>query len=351
MPTDISSNAVTNCVSYLKSPFNKRGGPLTASEPWDRDFRNLAARAAKFSARARAQDWLRCWMITASSWRFFIRPSLGNVSRVREPDYAVALCEAYNDYVYDHYVKVSDRLKPIAIIPPQDPERAAIELRRAVKQLGYRAAVVRTTGLRLPLGHRFYDPIYREAESLNCAIAVHGTNGGDELASGAFETFTEVHMVSFPVGIFVQFSNMIFQGVPERFPKLRLAFLEIGCSWLPYWLDRMDEHWEKRGKIETPLLTQRPSDCVRQRPIFFSLESEEAFLPETFRYVGDDHFVYATDIPHWDSEFPENLQKMQKRQDLHRPTKNKLLVRKRRGALRDLIGLRLRSRVRESLRT
>ena len=86
----------------------------------------------------------------------------------------------------------------------------------------------------------------------------------------------------FPVGIFVQFSNMIFQGVPERFPKLRLAFLEIGCTWLPYWLDRMDEHWEKRGKIETPLLTQRPSDCVRQRPIFFSFESEEKLLPETF---------------------------------------------------------------------
>ena len=165
----------------------------------------------------------------------------------------------------------------------------------------------------------------REAESLDCAIAVHGTNGGDELASGAFETFTEVHMVSFPVGIFVQFSNMIFQGVPERFPKLRLAFLEIGCTWLPYWLDRMDEHWEKRGKIETPLLTQRPSDCVRQRPIFFSLESEEALLAETFRYVGDDHFLYATDIPHWDSEFPENLQKIQKRKDLSAETKNKLL--------------------------
>ena len=120
---------------------------------------------------------------------FLYPTSMGNVSRVREPDYAVALCEAYNDYVYDHYVKVSERLKPIAIIPPQDPERAVIELRRAVKQLGYRAAVVRTTGLRLPLGHRFYDPIYREAESLDCAIAVHGTNGGDELASGGIRDF------------------------------------------------------------------------------------------------------------------------------------------------------------------
>ena len=152
---------------------------------------------------------------------------------------------------------------------------------------------------------------------------MHGTNGGDELASGAFETFTEVHTVSFPVGIFVQFSNMIFQGVPERFRKLRLAFLDVRCTWLPYWLDRMDEHWA-RAKSNTAF-DPASSDCVRQSTIFFSLVSEDAFLPETFRYVGDDHFLYATDIPHWDSEFPENLQKIQKRQDLTDETKNKLL--------------------------
>jgi hypothetical protein len=58
--------------------------------------------------------------------------------------------------------------------------------------------------------------------------------------------------------MFVQFSNMIYQGVPARFPKLRLAFLEIGSTWLPYWLDRMDEHWEKRGALETPSAQAAP---------------------------------------------------------------------------------------------
>jgi uncharacterized protein len=145
---------------------------------------------------------------------------------------------------------------------------------------------------------------------------VHGTNGAEELASGSFETFTEVHTVSFPVEMFVQFSSIIYQGVPARFPKLRLAFLEIGSTSLPYWLDRMDEHWEKRGKIETPALKQRPRDCMREHAIFFSLEAEESLLPETFRYVGENHFVYATDIPHWDCEFPGNLRETQTRNDL-----------------------------------
>jgi predicted TIM-barrel fold metal-dependent hydrolase len=311
---------------YLKAPYDKRGGPLTASEPWDRDLRQtLPIQQEIFPRLPLAEDWLRIMDRYRIDLAFLYPTAMGNISRVREPDYAVALSEAYNNYVYDHYAKASPRLKPIGIIAPQDPERASMELKRSVEELGYRAAVVRTTGLRLPLGHRFYDSIYRQAELLDCAIVVHGTNGAEELASGGFETFTEVHTVSFPVGIFVQFSNMIYQGVPERFPKLRLAFLEIGCTWLPYWLDRMNEHWEKRGKIETPLLTERPSECVRKRPIYFSLESGETLLPETFRYLGDEHFVYATDIPHWDSEFPENLHAIQESKDLSEETKKRLL--------------------------
>jgi predicted TIM-barrel fold metal-dependent hydrolase len=81
----------------------------------------------------------------------------------------------------------------------------------------------------------------------------------------------------------------------------------------------------KHGKIETPLLTQRPSACVRERSIYFSLEAEETLLPETFHYIGDEHFVYATDIPHSDTEFQNNLHRIQNRKDLSDETKNKLL--------------------------
>jgi predicted TIM-barrel fold metal-dependent hydrolase len=83
----------------------------------------------------RAEDWLRVMDQHDIELAFLYPTALGNVSRIRESDYAAALCEAYNDYVYDHYAKVSDRLKPIAVIPPQDPERAALELRRAAKHL------------------------------------------------------------------------------------------------------------------------------------------------------------------------------------------------------------------------
>ncbi|MEA2658682.1 MAG: uncharacterized protein QOF64_1278, partial [Candidatus Binatota bacterium] len=136
---------------YLKSPFNKRGGPLTASEPWDRALQQTLPREPHtFPSAPTAKDWLRLLDDHNIEQAFLYPTALGNVSRIREPEYAVALCQAYNDYVHDCYAKISNRLRPVAILPFQDPESAVIELRRAVRDLGCRGAVVRTTGLRLP---------------------------------------------------------------------------------------------------------------------------------------------------------------------------------------------------------
>src|SRR4029434_1055161 len=193
---------------YLKSPFNKRGGPLTASEPWDRGLQQTLPREPQaFPSAPSAPDWLRLLDDHNIEQAFLYPTALGNVSRIREREYAVALCQAYNDYVHDRYAKISNRLRPVAILPFQDAESCVVELPRAARDLCCCGAVVRTTGLRLPLGHKFYDLIYREAENLGCALAVHGTNGAEELASGAFETFTEVHTVSFPAAMFCPYSN------------------------------------------------------------------------------------------------------------------------------------------------
>lgn len=141
---------------YMEAPYNKRGGPLTASEPWDRSlYGKLPANQEEVPPVPTAKDWLRLLDQSEISAAYLYPTSTGNVSRVREVDYAVALCTAYNNYVYDKFAKVSDRLKPIALISPQDPPRAARELRRAVQDLGYRAGVIRTTGLRLPWGTVF----------------------------------------------------------------------------------------------------------------------------------------------------------------------------------------------------
>jgi predicted TIM-barrel fold metal-dependent hydrolase len=90
-------------------------------------------------------------------------------------------------------------------------------------------------------------------------------------------------------------------------------------------LDRLDEHWEKRAEVEMPLLKKKPSEIVRESKLYFSVEPGESQLTHTVDYVGAGHFLYASDIPHWDNEFPHNLHDLQNHKQLSNETKEKIL--------------------------
>ncbi len=183
-------------------------------------------------------------------------------------------------------------------------------------------------GLPFGLGDPIYDPVWAEAQRLGVPICIHGNRQSSaEVGGDRFRTFGEMHAYSFFAGLLLHFTSVIWNAVPLRFPGVKIAFLEVGASWLPYYLDRLDEHWEKRGEFEAPHLTMKPSQLFRQSPIWVSLENEEGLLGATVDYVGDDHFLYASDIPHWDSEFPENLIGVREHPDLSRESKEKILYR------------------------
>jgi predicted TIM-barrel fold metal-dependent hydrolase len=118
---------------------------------------------------------------------------------------------------------------------------------------------------------------------------------------------------------------MVLEGIPERFPQLRLAFLEAGCGWAPYWIERMDEEYGKRGS-EAPLLKKKPSDYVRSGKIYFSCEADECLLPQALQLIGEEQVVYASDYPHWDGSYPHSLGELRGREDLTDAQKRKLLA-------------------------
>ncbi len=77
----------------------------------------------------------------------------------------------------------------------------------------------------------------------------------------------------------IQLTHMIFQGVFEFFPQLRVAYLEAGAGWIPFMMDRLDEDFERRGKKWAPRLKKLPSDYIKGGQVYASLESEERTLP------------------------------------------------------------------------
>jgi predicted TIM-barrel fold metal-dependent hydrolase len=97
-------------------------------------------------------------------------------------------------------------------------------------------------------------------------------------------------------------AGLLFGGVMERHPDLRFVFLESGCGWLPYWLERLDGHWENwSGHL--PEVKQRPSETFR-RQCFVSMDPDDACAPGVIEQVGDGCLVWASDYPHTDAPFP-----------------------------------------------
>ena len=230
-----------------------------------------------------------------------------------EPAYAVAYCAAFNDWLADYCAADAGRLKAAAIVSLHDPELAAAEARRAVEDKGHVAVVL----LPMPCNGRYFHApecgvLWQEIVRLNVPLAVHGTSGGAsrDYASNRYRGHpnfrTLNHASAFPLELMEAMGALIVGGVLERFPGLRVGFLEGNCGWLPWWLDRLDDQWKKYGGGEEIRLSAKPSEYFR-RQCFIGTDVDEELLAVTIDKVGDDNIVMSVDYPHADGPFPNGI--------------------------------------------
>lgn len=323
-------------VRYLEPPFAGRRTPIwPGGQPWDLSegdrisspksaFMPRVGYVENMSAAEQVALWHKILDENNIEKAVLFPTGSGNVAKLQEGEFAIAVCRACNKHFANDYA--DDRLKPMGVLPMRNPIAAADELRRGVNEFGLVGFEILTDGLPLALGNTFYDPVYKAAEETGATLGVHGTrHWSHEFSADRLSTFSEVHCFVFPAGIMLHFTSVIAQGLPARFPNLRLGFLETGATWLPFYLDRLDEHWERRGHVDMPRLSQRPSDTFRASSLKVSTEGGETLLAETADYVGDEHIIFATDIPHWDSEFPDNLREFRENTTLSEKSKKRIL--------------------------
>jgi hypothetical protein len=117
-----------------------------------------------------------------------------------------------------------------------------------------------------------------------------------------FEGRGAQHIISHTMEMMLACMSMIWGGVCERHPKIRIAFLESGGGWIAPWLDRMDRHFDDQGFNDSGLKT-RPSDLFR-RNCWISFEPVEGSLKVLAEYIGPHKILWATDYPHRDGFFP-----------------------------------------------
>jgi predicted TIM-barrel fold metal-dependent hydrolase len=254
-------------------------------------------------------------------------PTTGlGIGLIAEEGFNAALAAAYNTWLHEFCQADPARLKAVALLAPQDLDASVAELGRAVSELGCVAAMLPThIPLRPDWGHRYWDPLYAEAERLDVALSFHHKSVHGEITDQRFHNFITVHTVGHPIEQMMSLTSVIIGGVMERFPKLRFSFLEGGVGWVPYWMDRMDEEVEKRGAVEAPYLTMLPSEYIKSGRIYFGVECEEKTIPDGVRWGLEDTLLYSSDYPHWDGDWPHTVGAVHEREDLSESVKRKMM--------------------------
>jgi predicted TIM-barrel fold metal-dependent hydrolase len=221
-------------------------------------------------------------------------------------DYAVAICRAYNNWVSETYLKRDPRFRAMAIIPMQDPPEAAKELCRAVTELGMLGGMLPTNGLSQPLGSKAYWPVYEEANRLGCCLAVHG-GAHDRFGLDQMNMYVPVHALGHPWGLTLNCANIVYNGIFDRFPKVRIAFLEGGTAWLILLLERLHASHETHfqyippgqfgvGEDRDP--AKYIKELIENDRLYLGIETEELSMPFALKIVGNKPFFYSSDFPH-----------------------------------------------------
>jgi len=180
-------------------------------------------------------------------------------------------------------------------------------LRRA-KDLGLVCAVVPPALERRNLDHRDLDPFFALAAELDLPLGIHGAPGlhMPKIGIDRFDNYVQVHCVSFPFDQMTAMTAMVSGGVFDRHPTLRVAFLEAGAGWLPWFVERLGEHFESRGDWIDNGWQRHPDEYLAAGNIWVTCEPEERMLPAVVEQIGADHVMFASDYPHWDGAWPHS---------------------------------------------
>jgi uncharacterized protein len=252
-------------------------------------------------------------------------PLRWNPGSQRNLDFGAALTRAMNTWQVERWVKQEPRLRASVLVAQEDTAAAVAEIDARGGDPNFTQILIlpRTDE---PLGRRRYWPIYEAAVRNNLPITVHvgGTNGHASTGGGWTSYYMEEHhAVAETMQAVV--ASLVFEGVFERFPKLRVVIMEGGLGWIPSLNARMDKHWS-RLRSEVPHLKRPPSEYVSEHMWFSTQPMEEpgtsAELLDLFDRIGWDRLLFSTDYPHWDFDDPRyafraNLTEAQREQLLY----------------------------------
>ncbi|MBV8358135.1 MAG: amidohydrolase family protein, partial [Deltaproteobacteria bacterium] len=267
-------------------------------------------RAAKtgFSAQSRLEDMDAQGVDVQVLYPTVAGQMLGR--EFRDTKLLAACVRAYNNWACDYSSAAPDRLRWAAALPMQDPEEAIKEAHRTA-EMGCVSYYMRPN----PVGGRSLwneelFPVWSEIEHIGKPISTHESASSSVPGFGdRMDTHVSGHILSHPFEAMAAMAGLIWYGVFERFPNLKVVHVEADAGWVPYWLQRMEQHWNFSGNAEHEYLTKRPTDYFKSN-ICVAFRGDEPTMKAAVELVGDGNFSWDTDYPHPDGTYPWGVEAM-----------------------------------------
>ena len=219
------------------------------------------------------------------------------------PDFSLALARAANDWLVEHWLDADPRLRASIVLPgPNDPAAMAAEIDRVGDHPGFVQALLPARSGKL-YGKRLYWPVFDALERHQIVGGIHFGGGNDGLppTPAGFPSWV-AEEYSGEMQVFEsQLISILAEGLFQRFPGLRISFLESGFTWVPAWMWDLDRNW-KGIRREVPWLNRRPFEVLRDHVRFSTAPvsaRSSTDLARVISWLGSDELLmFSSDYPH-----------------------------------------------------
>jgi predicted TIM-barrel fold metal-dependent hydrolase len=229
----------------------------------------------------------------------------------QQDDVEVALGTAFNKWMIERILPQDRRIKGLLYLPFNTPEacEALIKLYASHPDIiGFTICSTRNK----PVHHNSYMRLYSMVEDSGKPLVFHTGFNWTDPSFSQLNRFISMHALSFPHYNMIHLTNWIINGLPERFPKLKLLWVEAGLAWIPYLMQRLDHEYMMRA-CAAPALKRPPSDYMREM-YYTSQPMERAdmqLLKATMTAMNaDTQLLFASDWPHWDFDPPSSITRL-----------------------------------------
>ena len=219
------------------------------------------------------------------------------------PYYEAALCGGVNDWVRTQFLERDDRLRGSLVLPTLDPDAAVQEIERLGSHPGF-VQVLLPIRTEVPYGNKRWHCVHDAAAERGLVLGLHawGRVANAPTASGFTHSYLEDYASNSQIVAQAHVTSLVSEGVFERTPELKVAFLECGFTWLPFLLWRFDKDWKGVWR-EVPWVKERPSAYVLRSFRFSTAPAQLPSDPAVLARLPDlmpvaELLMYASDHPH-----------------------------------------------------